>query len=69
MPKAPRPYIVDTVSLPVVSRSILTNTLELTNCYLGMASHALNVFLSPVHGLHDDECDIHAMIMGPESTQ
>ena len=67
MPKARRPYTVDTVSLPVVSRSILTDSLEMTTCYLGMESHALNVFLSPVHDLYDDECDFHTMIMGPES--
>ena len=67
MPKTPFDYIVDTVSLPVVSRGILTNTLEMKNCYLGMQSHALNVFLSPVHDLYDRECDFHTMIMGPES--
>ena len=67
MPKTPFHYIVDTLSLPVVSRSILTDTLEMQKCYLGMEAHALNVFLSPVHGLDDDACDFFTMIMGPES--
>ena len=67
MPKTPFHYIADTVNLPVVSRSILTDALEIKNCYLGMQSHALNVFLSPMHGLYDDECEFYTMLMGPES--
>ena len=67
MPKTPFHYVVDTVTLPVVSRSVLIDTLKMADCYLGMQAYALNVFLSPVHGLLNDENEFLTMIMGPES--
>lgn len=67
MPKTPLHYVADIVRLPVVSRSIFTHTHEMKTCYFGTQGHALDVFLSPVHGLPDHECNFSTMIMGPES--
>ena len=70
MPKTrlDRDEIINSVNLPVVSRSILPDDLERKTCYLGMESHALNVFLSPVRGVRSNfKYDLLAMIMGPES--
>lgn len=67
MPRRSFDHVVGRVNLPVVSRSIITDIVRTSKCYLGMETHALNVFLSPMYGLKTKECDFLAMIMGPES--
>ena len=59
-------YLVDqTARLPVVSRGSPIDCDNIKDCYLGMDSHALNIFVDPeFNGHHSNN---HTMIMGPES--
>ena len=67
MPRTPIRYMSESRNFPVVSRNILTEPNVMKEYYLGMESHALNVFLSPKHVVRYPYCKFHTMIMGPES--
>ena len=66
-PKRPGHSIDEKIPLPVVSQSILVDHTLVPECYFGIASHALSLFLSQGNSVNDYHCDCHTMIMGPES--
>lgn len=65
LPKKPVYFVDQTARLPVVSRGAPIDCGHVKDCYLGMNSHALNVFVDPEFNGH--RSDNHTMIMGPES--
>lgn len=66
LPRKPTYFVDEIARLPVVSREGLISFANAKDRYLGMRSHALNIFVAPEFDAHQDSND-YIMIMGPES--